>query len=256
VKPDDSSVGDGPGRFRTTQWSAVLLSAQSQAPGSRAALSDLCKLYWYPLYAFIRRRGCSAEDAQDLTQGFFLSLIDRKALRQVTPLKGKFRSFLLASLRNYLSDQFDRGRSQKRGGNIEFVPLDFESGDERYRSEPHDTLTAEKIFDARWAMTLLDETLRRLRQEYVAQQKLTVFKLASFSAVIPFSLLNQGYSRSALRASSKTEVWRISRLFLVKVLRMIERTRLSSVSSVSTSCRLSAASRTQLENGSPMTSAI
>lgn len=129
VKPDDSSVGNGAGRFQTTQWSAVLLSAQSQAPGSRAALSDLCKLYWYPLYAFVRRRGCSAEDAQDLTQGFFLSLLDRKALRQVTPLKGKFRSFLLASLQNYLSDQFDRGRSLKRGGNIEFVPLDFESGD-------------------------------------------------------------------------------------------------------------------------------
>jgi RNA polymerase sigma factor (sigma-70 family) len=175
VKADDSSVGDGAGRFQTTQWSVVLLSAQSQAPGSRAALSDLCKLYWYPLYAFIRRRGCNAEDAQDLTQGFFLSLLDRKALRQVTPLKGKFRSFLLASLQNYLSDQFDRRRSLKRGGNIEFVPLDFESGDERYRSEPEEALTAEKIFDARWAMTLLDETLRRLRQEYVAQQKLTIF---------------------------------------------------------------------------------
>ncbi len=155
MKPDDSSVGDGAGRFRTTQWSAVLLSAQSQAPGSRAALSDLCKLYWYPLYAFVRRRG---------------------ALRQVTPLKGKFRSFLLASLRNYLSDQFDRGQSLKRGGNIEFVPLDFESGDERYRSEPHEALTAEKIFDARWAMTLLDETLRRLGQEYVAQRKSRIFK--------------------------------------------------------------------------------
>jgi RNA polymerase sigma factor (sigma-70 family) len=176
VKPDDSSVGDGAGQFQTTQWSVVLLSAQSQAPGSRAALSDLCKLYWYPLYAFIRRRGYNAEDAQDLTQGFFLSLLDRKALRQVTPLKGKFRSFLLASLQNYLSDQLDRRRSLKRGGKIEFVPLDFESGDERYRSEPHEALTAEKIFDARWAMTLLDETLRRLRQEYIAQRKLTIFK--------------------------------------------------------------------------------
>jgi RNA polymerase sigma-70 factor (ECF subfamily) len=103
-------------------------------------------------------------------------LLDRKALRQVTPLKGKFRSFLLASLQNYLSDQLDRRRSLKRGGKIEFVPLDFESGDERYRSEPHEALTAEKIFDARWAMTLLDETLRRLRQEYIAQRKLTIFK--------------------------------------------------------------------------------
>src|SRR5258708_39499650 len=141
--------------------SAFRISPWSRVPGSRAALSDLCKLYWYPLYAFIRRRGCSAEDAQDLTQGFFLSLLDRKALRQVTPLKGKFRSFLLASLQNYLSDQFDRRRSLKRGGNIEFVPLDFESGDERYRSDPHEALTAEKLFDARGARTLLDQTLSR-----------------------------------------------------------------------------------------------
>jgi RNA polymerase sigma factor (sigma-70 family) len=103
-------------------------------------------------------------------------LLDRKALRQVDPAKGKFRSFLLASLRNYLSDQFDRRNSLKRGKNIEFVSLDFESGDERYQSEPHQALTPEKIFDARWAMTLLEETLRRLRQEYVAQRKLTIFE--------------------------------------------------------------------------------
>src|SRR3982074_1066538 len=154
MNPNESRENDYAGRFRTTHWSVVLRSAQTQVPGSQTALADLCKLYWYPLYAFVRRRGYSAEDAQDLTQGFFLSLLDRKALRQVTPLKGKFRSFLLASVRNYLSDQFDRGRSLKRGGNIEFVPLDFESGDERYRSEPHEALTAEKIFDARWAMTL------------------------------------------------------------------------------------------------------
>jgi RNA polymerase sigma factor (sigma-70 family) len=174
VRPNDSSVGDG--RFRTTQWSAVLLSAKSQAPGARAALADLCKLYWYPLYAFIRRRGYNAEDAQDLTQGFFFSLLDRKALRQVTPLKGKFRSFLLASVRNYLLDEFDRGHSLKRGGNLEFVPLDFENGDERYRSECYEALTAEKIFDARWAMSLLDGTLSRVRREYADQGKSTSFE--------------------------------------------------------------------------------
>ena len=166
----DSSGVDA-GRFRTTRWSAVLLSAQSQAPGSRAALADLCKLYWYPLYAFVRRRGYSAEDAQDLTQGFFLSLLDRKALRQVTPLKGKFRSFLLASLRNYLSGEFDRRHSLKRGGNIKFVSWDFEACENRYQSEPHKALTAEKIFDARWALTLLHEALRLLREEYVVQGK-------------------------------------------------------------------------------------
>ena len=116
-------LGDDP-RFHTTRWSAVLLSAQSQAPGSQAALGDLCRIYWYPIYAFIRRRGLSPEDAQDLTQGFFLHLLEHKALRQVSPVKGKFRSFLLASLQNYLSDQADSLRCLKRGGKIEFLRLD------------------------------------------------------------------------------------------------------------------------------------
>jgi RNA polymerase sigma-70 factor (ECF subfamily) len=96
-------LADDADRFRTTHWSVVLLSAQTQVPGSRTALADLCRLYWYPLYVFVRRRGHSAEDAQDLTQGFLLSLLERKSLRQVGPEKGKFRSFLLASLNNYLS---------------------------------------------------------------------------------------------------------------------------------------------------------
>ena len=95
----------------------ILLSAQSEAPGSQAALAELCRIYWYPIYSFIRRRGSSPEDAQDLTQGFFLRLLDHKALSQVSPLKGKFRSFLLASLQNYLCDEADRGSHVDRGRN-------------------------------------------------------------------------------------------------------------------------------------------
>src|SRR3981081_4110464 len=96
MKPNESRAGDDAGRFRTTHWSAVLLSARSQMPGSRTALAELCRLYWYPLYAFVRRRGYNAEAAQDLTQGFFFSLLERKSLQKVAPQKGKFRSFLLA----------------------------------------------------------------------------------------------------------------------------------------------------------------
>jgi RNA polymerase sigma factor (sigma-70 family) len=171
MNPNDSRANDGAGQFHTTQWSVVLLSAQTQVDGSRDALSDLCRLYWYPLYAFVRRRGYSAEDAQDLTQGFFLSLLERKSLRQVSPQKGKFRSFLLAALKNYLSDAFDRMNTIKRGGKIEFVALDFESGEERYLEEPSCSLTPEKIFDARWALTLLDHATDRLEDEYVSQGK-------------------------------------------------------------------------------------
>ena len=124
VEPGSRFAGRRRRPFHTTRWSAVLLSAQSQASGSQAALAELCRIYWYPIYAFVRRHGSSPEDAQDLTQGFFLHLLDHKALRQVSPLKGKFRSFLVASLQNYLSDEADRARCLKRGGKIEFVPLD------------------------------------------------------------------------------------------------------------------------------------
>jgi DNA-directed RNA polymerase specialized sigma24 family protein len=175
VRLNDSSAAGKAGQFETTQWTAVLLSAQSGTPAADTAREGICRRYWYPLYAFIRKRGYTGDDARDLTQGFFLSLFDRKALRQVTPLKGKFRSFLLASLKNYLSTEFHRENAIKRGRNIEFVPLDFELAEDRYSKEPADVLTAEKIFDARWAMTLLNETTERLREEYRALGKETVF---------------------------------------------------------------------------------
>jgi RNA polymerase sigma factor (sigma-70 family) len=176
VNPEQHSPVGDVGRFHTTRWSAVLLSAQSQAPGSQAALGELCRIYWYPIYAFVRRRGSSAEDAQDLTQGFFLHLLDHRALRQVSPAKGKFRSFLLASLQNYLSDQADSVRCLKRGGNIEFVPLDMKSAEDRYRVSQLDFLTADKIFDAQWAITLLDDAMGRLSEEYAAQEKASMFE--------------------------------------------------------------------------------
>jgi RNA polymerase sigma factor (sigma-70 family) len=176
VRPKDSSNAGNAREFRTTRWSEVLLSAESRAPGSKEALADLCSRYWYPLYAYTRRRGYSPEDAQDLTQGFFLSLFDRKALRQASPLRGKFRSFLLSSLQHYLSDQWDRTQTLKRGRNIHFVPFDLERGEERYQSEPVDPLTPEKIFDARWAMTLLEETLRLLRAEYATLGKTAIIE--------------------------------------------------------------------------------
>ena len=175
MKDDQSSLAGSVNRFQTTR-SVVLASAQSQAPGYKQALADLCKLYWYPLYAFIRHWGYSPEDAQDLVQGFFLHLLEHKALRQVSPVKGKFRSFLLASLQNYLSDQADSLRCLKRGGKIEFLRLDMQSAEDRYRLEPLDILTADKIFDARWAMTLLDEAMSRLSDEYVAQGKTSMFE--------------------------------------------------------------------------------
>lgn len=154
----------------------MLLSAQSHAPGSQTALAELCSIYWYPIYAFVRRRGYSADDAEDLTQDFFLHLLDRKALRHVSPVKGKFRSFLAASLQNYLLDKADQAHCIKRGGNIDFVPFDTKFAEHCPQFGSVDFLTADKIFDARWAMTLLDETMTRLGQEYAAQGKTSIFE--------------------------------------------------------------------------------
>ncbi|MBV8212341.1 MAG: sigma-70 family RNA polymerase sigma factor [Verrucomicrobia bacterium] len=171
-----SSVGR-PQQFRTTLWSAVLLSAQSQAPGSKEALAKLCQLYWYPLYGHVRRYGFSADDAQDLTQGFFLDLLGHKALSRVDQQKGKFRSFLLASLQNFLSNEAHKARCLKRGGQVEFVYLDLGSAEDRYgQEEPAETLTPEKIFDARWAFALLSEARNRLRKEYADTGKSAVFE--------------------------------------------------------------------------------
>jgi RNA polymerase sigma factor (sigma-70 family) len=161
--------------FQTTHWPLVLLSAQSRASGSKEAFAELCRLYWYSLYGFIRHRGYSPEDAEDLARGFFLHLIERETLSRVDRSKGKFRSFLLASLQNYLSNEAERARCLKRGGNAKVVQLDFEWAEDRCAMELVATLTPEKIFDARWAMALLGEAASRLNQEYLAQGKASTF---------------------------------------------------------------------------------
>ena len=162
----------------------MLLSAQSQAPGFQAALAELCRIYWYPLYAYIRRRGQTPEEAQDLTQGFFLHLLERKTLGRADRLKGKFRSFLLGSLQNFLSTEADRARCLKRGGKVEFVPLEIQAAEDRYQHEPADQLSAEKIFEARWALVLLEHALTVLGRQYAVRGKEAVFEtLKSFIGI-------------------------------------------------------------------------
>ena len=176
MERDLGPSAEGAASFHTTRWTIVMSTAQSQAPGGESALAQLCRTYWYPLYIFARRRGYSPGDAQDLTQSFFLHLLEHRALAGVDRLKGKFRSFLLASFQNHLSDQTDHARRIKRGGGKEFVQLDAEEAEQRYRLEPAEFLTPENIFDARWAMTVLGEVLRQLRQEYVAEGKASIFE--------------------------------------------------------------------------------
>jgi len=153
----------------------VIAAGRSDTTHAHEALEKLCRTYCYPLYAFVRRQGHSPADAQDLTQEFFARLIAKKYLGDVDRTKGKFRSFLLASLKHFLANEWDKTRALKRGGSHTFIALDAQSAENRYALEPSHDVTADKIFERRWALTLLDEVLKRLREEYVADGKTKLF---------------------------------------------------------------------------------
>ena len=153
-------------RFATTRWSVVLAAGQGSSAESEAALATLCETYWYPLYAYVRRQGHDSADAQDLTQGFFARLLEKKYLQQVQRERGKFRSFLLASLKHYIINEWDRTRAAKRGGGRKTLRVDFEAGESRYRLEPASGQTPESIFAKQWALALLEKVQEALRGEF------------------------------------------------------------------------------------------
>lgn len=161
--------------FATTRWSLVLAAGKKALPDSEKALATLCQTYWYPLYAFVRRLGHQPDDAQDLTQGFFARLLEKDYLCDADRERGKFRSFLLSSFKHFLSKERERAMAKKRGGGRKLLSFDFEAGEKRYNLEPAHGLTAEKIYERRWALTLLDQVLTRLRKEYVQKSKGRIF---------------------------------------------------------------------------------
>lgn len=170
-------------RFAETHWS-IVLSARRGGDSTRGAdaLARLCETYWYPLYAFVRRQGHSPHDAQDLTQAFFARLLEKNWLAGVDPAKGRFRSFLLASLKHFLANEWDKSRALKRGGGAhQFVALDAATAESRYALEPVDNTTADRLYERRWALTLLDSTLARLRDEMTADGKARLFEELKFS---------------------------------------------------------------------------
>jgi RNA polymerase sigma-70 factor (ECF subfamily) len=154
-------------RFATTHWSIVVSVTGSRSSAARRALATLCENYWFPLYAYVRRRGYQTHEAEDLTQEFFLRLLAKNYLADVDRQKGKFRAFLLASLKHFLANEWDRQRTQKRGGGQTVVPLDAPNAESRYRLEPADAMTPEKLFERRWALTVLDKVLVRLQAEFL-----------------------------------------------------------------------------------------
>jgi RNA polymerase sigma-70 factor (ECF subfamily) len=169
-----STAGDP--QFHTTHWSIVAAAAGQGGEASKAALADLCQAYWYPLYAFLRRRGSNTEDARDLTQGFFALLLEKGYLADADPERGRFRSFLRTAIARFASKQHERAAALKRGGGHRLLSIDFGEGERRYQREPADNWTAERIFERRWALTLLDRTLARLRQEHEDAGKLDHFE--------------------------------------------------------------------------------
>ena len=171
------STSRGPGLFPATHWTVVLAAGRQGSPQSQAALETLCRTYWYPLYAFVRHRGHSPEDAQDLVQGFFARLLAREDLATVEQKRGLFRSFLLAALRHFLANEWDRERAAKRGGGVHCIPLDEVLAESQFNREPRHELTPEKLYERSWAWTVLEQVRTRLRAEYRARATDSRFEL-------------------------------------------------------------------------------
>jgi len=160
--------GASPAYFATTRWSVVLEAGQATAPQASAALEHLCRTYWYPLYAFARRQGFAAHDAQDLTQEFFARLFTSDALRTVAREKGRFRSFLLAVMKNLIANERDRSRAKKRGGGTVVLSIDVAAAEDLFARDTASSLSAEALFDRQWALGILDQSMTDLRAERAA----------------------------------------------------------------------------------------
>ena len=167
--PDDSrqeSAAQTAGQFTTTHWSVVLAAGDPRSPQAGEALETLCRAYWYPLYVYVRRRGYGVEDAQDLTQTFFARFVEKGSFELADPARGRFRTFLLHALEHFLINEWKRAHRLKRGGGKPSLSLDADDAEHRYASEPAARLTPERAYEKRWAMTLLEQVLAALRQEY------------------------------------------------------------------------------------------
>jgi RNA polymerase sigma-70 factor (ECF subfamily) len=183
--------------FATTRWTLVLAAGQPDIPLADEALETLCGAYWFPLYAYVRRRGYSREDAEDLTQAFFVMLLGRRDFAGLDREKGKFRAFLLASLKHFLANEWDKTQRQKRGGSITHFPLDWQSADSQFQIADRSKPTPDQAFDREWALALLERVIHRLREEAVADGK-----AARFEQLKDFLTVGKGEMRYGAKASA------------------------------------------------------
>ena len=170
-----SSNSPGQSRFATTHWSVVLAAGKSSSAQHKQALSTLCQTYWFPLYAYLRRGGYNAHESADYTQGFFAKMLEKHYLKQVKPMPGKFRSFLLASLKHFVANERARARAKNRGGGRTALSFDFENAENQYALEPADDLSPDKVFEKSWALTVLERTMDRLESELAGKNRQKLF---------------------------------------------------------------------------------
>ncbi len=170
-----NSAQSGAGRFATTHWSIVLSASQPESTRYQQALETLCRTYWFPLYAYLRRHGFDAQKAEDYIQAFFASLLEKRGLRLADPERGRFRSFLLTALKHFMANEHARAGAQKRGGGRKILSLDIENAENRYICEPRDELSPEKLFERSWALAILDRTMARLQAEAANAKKQNLF---------------------------------------------------------------------------------
>ena len=227
MEPADEH-GTGTASFNTTHWT-IVLACGDEVDSARAqqALASLFQTYWYPLYAYVRRRGYDEHDAKDLVQSFCLHLQEKHALAKADRQRGKFRTFLLSSLQNFLGHEYERSRAQKRGGGQELIRLDAEEADARYRLEPSHSATPETIFEKRWAHALLEQTVSDLRADFVRRGKERLFE--GLSSFLTSDLRENSYQAAANQmglplSAIKTNVHRLRRDYGAKLREEIART--------------------------------
>jgi RNA polymerase sigma-70 factor (ECF subfamily) len=194
------SLAAGAGQFALTHWSVVLAAGRSESTHAQEALEQLCVNYWHPIYFYVRRQGHSPADAQDLTQEFFARLLARNDLATVDRSKGRFRSFLLASLKHFLANEWDKAKAQKRGGGQVPLSIDGSAAESSYAFEPVERVTPDKLYERRWALALLQQVMSQLKNEYARQGKAEVFE--ELKVTLTGEGRMEGYAQIAERLGS------------------------------------------------------
>jgi RNA polymerase sigma-70 factor (ECF subfamily) len=216
IPPDEGASSPSGQWFATTHWSVVISAADTSAPGAQAALEKLCRTYWYPLYAYVRRRGHNPEDAQDLTQEFFARFLERKHVQLANRERGRFRSFLLTTLKHFLVNEWERSTAQKRGGRNTHVPVDTVTGENLYTQDFSHGLTADRIYERNWALAMLKGVRDRLQRDYADAGKAERF--AQLEQFLPGQKSEVTYAEAARRlglpeGTVKSEVSRLKKRY-------------------------------------------